>query len=61
MKCLTHLFQDETGATAMEYGLILGLLATVILAGIGYFYQELANLFSEWGGWFASKNIVSGS
>jgi Flp pilus assembly pilin Flp len=45
----------------MEYGLILGLLASVILAGIGYFYQELANLFSEWGGWFAAKNIVSGS
>lgn len=45
---------DDSGATAMEYGLILGLAALVVFVGISIFYQELANLFSDWGGWFAN-------
>jgi Flp pilus assembly pilin Flp len=54
-----RLGEDESGATALEYGLILGLLATVILFSIAYFYQEIFNLFSKWGAWFGSKTVVS--
>jgi Flp pilus assembly pilin Flp len=45
---------DESGATAFEYGLILGLASLIVFAGIAYFYDQLAGLFSDWGAWFAS-------
>jgi Flp pilus assembly pilin Flp len=40
---------SETGASALEYGIVLGILGLVLLLGVGYFYQELADYFSRWG------------
>lgn len=50
------LIQGESGATAMEYGLILGMAALVTFVGVLIFYQELVNLFGRWGGWFQNPN-----
>lgn len=33
MKTITEFFRDESGATAVEYGLILGLIAVGMMAG----------------------------
>lgn len=34
MKMLTKLFKDESGATALEYGLIAALIAVVIIVAV---------------------------
>ncbi|MFC5388024.1 Flp family type IVb pilin [Brevundimonas bullata] len=41
--------QDESGATAIEYGLIAALMAVVIIAGIGAFGTALENKFKAIG------------
>lgn len=41
--------QDESGATAIEYGLIAALMAVVIIAGIGAFGGALENKFKDIG------------
>ncbi len=41
--------QDESGATAIEYGLIAALMAVVIIAGIGAFGGALQTKFESIG------------
>lgn len=33
---ITRFFQDESGATAIEYGLIAALIAVVLIAGLSF-------------------------
>ncbi len=49
------ILQGEEGATAMEYGLILGLVALAVFSGVVVFYQGLNDLFNAWGGWFSEQ------
>jgi pilus assembly protein Flp/PilA len=37
---------DELGASALEYGLVVGLIALVIIAGLGLAGGTLSNLFN---------------
>jgi pilus assembly protein Flp/PilA len=41
-----HLGHDETGASALEYGLVVGLIALVIIAGLGLAGNTLSKLFN---------------
>ena len=41
MKTLIRLIRDETGATAIEYGLIAGLVSICMLVGLTAFSTEL--------------------
>lgn len=41
---ITFLF-DVAGATAIEYGLLAGILGGAIILGIGAFGVEMANIF----------------
>jgi pilus assembly protein Flp/PilA len=43
---LSNLMRDRSGATAVEYGLIAGLIAVVILAGVQLLGQRLLALFN---------------
>ncbi|QIA21691.1 Flp family type IVb pilin [Mesorhizobium sp. AA22] len=48
MKILLQRFlEDETGATAIEYGLIVTVLSLTIIGGIGQAADALAWLFSD--------------
>jgi pilus assembly protein Flp/PilA len=38
--------KDESGATAIEYGLIAALMAVIIIAGIGLIGDQLSTKFS---------------
>ncbi len=38
--------RDEKGATATEYGLLVGLIALIIVAGVGLFGEALDDFFS---------------
>ena len=56
MKTIKRFLREETGLTAAEYGIVLGLITAVLVVGIGVFYNGLGNLFSKWGVWFDSKS-----
>jgi pilus assembly protein Flp/PilA len=43
--------RDERGATATEYGLLVGFIALIIVVGVGFFGESLDAYFtglSEW-------------
>jgi pilus assembly protein Flp/PilA len=42
--------REEKGATAVEYGLMVGLIAVVIIAAVVFLGEELRDLFTEIGG-----------
>ena len=42
MKKLIGFFKDEEGASAVEYGLLVGLIAVAIIVAVGTIGNELA-------------------
>jgi pilus assembly protein Flp/PilA len=42
---LKKLWQDESGATAIEYGLIVGIMAALLITVLGGFSENLKELF----------------
>jgi pilus assembly protein Flp/PilA len=46
-KLLQRFMQDETGATAIEYGLIVAVLSLAIIGGVGRAGNALQWLFSD--------------
>ena len=45
-KFLVRFLKDENGATAVEYGLIVALIAAVIVAGVKLLGTNLNDLFN---------------
>ena len=43
---LRKLLKDETGATAIEYGLIAALVSVVIIVALGLLGSSLSNIFN---------------
>jgi len=50
MKIVTRFMSDESGATAIEYGLIAALISVGIIAAATTLGNGLSNLFSGIGG-----------
>ena len=48
-KFVTRFMKDESGATAIEYGLIAALIAVVIIAGASSLGGKLGNTFNNIG------------
>ena len=46
-KFVSHFVRDESGATAIEYGLIAALVATVIVGAIGILGTNLSTTFGK--------------
>ncbi|SCB61842.1 pilus assembly protein Flp/PilA [Rhizobium aethiopicum] len=46
MRLLKAFLADETGATAVEYGLIAAVICTALLSGLGIFTGSLQNVFN---------------
>ena len=49
MKLLKRLFREEEGATAVEYGIMVALIAVVIIAAVIIVGESLNNVFTEVG------------
>ena len=47
MSKLLKFFRDESGATAIEYGLIAALVAVVLIGGLGLLGENLNAMFSS--------------
>ncbi|GLB67132.1 Flp family type IVb pilin [Arthrobacter mangrovi] len=43
----TRLAREEKGATAVEYGLVVGLIAVVIVVAVGFLGTEIKDMFNE--------------
>lgn len=43
---IKHFFKDESGATAIEYGLIAALVAVAIIAALSLLGTQLGNTFN---------------
>jgi pilus assembly protein Flp/PilA len=46
LRFFRKLRKDENGATAIEYGLIAGLISVVIIAAVSFVGSELGNVFN---------------
>lgn len=46
MKKLIALFKDEEGATAVEYGIMVALIAAVIIATVGFLGGDVNDAFT---------------
>lgn len=47
MKILTKLINNETGATAIEYGLIAALIFLAIVVSLNTFADSMGNLYND--------------
>ena len=56
MNMLKKLFKDESGATAIEYGLIAALLSVAIIAALSYVSGELEEAYNNVGDTLTKSN-----
>jgi len=47
MERIKNFFKDESGASAVEYGLLVSLIAVVIIAAVTLVGQNLSTKFNE--------------
>jgi pilus assembly protein Flp/PilA len=47
MKAITHFCADESGATAIEYGLLASLIAVVIIAAVRLVGSNLSTMYTN--------------
>jgi len=47
MKKLINFFKDEEGATAVEYGLLVALIAAIIVGIVGTLGKQVSNAFQN--------------
>jgi pilus assembly protein Flp/PilA len=47
---LKHMFRDESGATMVEYGLMIALIAAVCIVAVTAVGKNLSTLFTNVGG-----------
>ena len=47
MRTLKAFLHDEDGATGIEYGLIAGLIAIIIITGLTLLGTDLSNMFNQ--------------
>jgi len=56
MSTLRHILRNNTGATAIEYGLVAALIAVVIISGLTALGSNLSNVFN-----FVGNSITTAS
>ena len=54
MKALRKFMQDESGASAVEYGLLVALIAVVIIAAVSTLGKTISNTFTSVSGKIAA-------
>jgi pilus assembly protein Flp/PilA len=53
MERIKKLFRDESGASGVEYGLLLALIAVAIIAGVSTLGENIAAIFTN------ASNVIS--
>ncbi len=60
MRIIQQFLADESGATAIEYAMILGLVAMAIIGSIGNLRDDVINLYTYIGGLFEASTNPGG-
>ncbi len=47
MEAITKLWQDESGASAVEYGLLVALIAVVIITAVSTLGRSISTMFTS--------------
>jgi pilus assembly protein Flp/PilA len=47
MKAIRNFFKEETGASAVEYGLLVALIAAIIIVAVGLLGTNLSSKFDR--------------
>ncbi len=55
---MIKLFKDESGASVVEYSVILGLIAIVVMVAIAALGQSLSTLYSNFATTVANKDTT---
>lgn len=55
MQKLARLFKNESGATAIEYGLIAALIAVAIIGAVGALGTQTSDTFNDVSGAIANR------
>ena len=58
-KFISRFFKDESGATAIEYGLLVGLMGAALILCLSAFGPEMKGAFTRMGGQMASPPDVT--
>lgn len=56
MEAIRNLWQDESGASAVEYGLLVALIAVVIITAVSMLGKTLSNTFTSVSGAISSAS-----
>ncbi len=59
MQALRNLFQDESGASAVEYGLLVALIAVVIIGAVTMLGNSISTMFTTVAGKIDTVNSGS--
>ncbi|HBL83477.1 MAG: pilus assembly protein [Clostridiales bacterium GWF2_38_85] len=59
MKTLVNFFKDENGQGMVEYGLIIGLIAIVVIAGLVILGPKIRDMFTGIGDKLDASGTVS--
>jgi Flp pilus assembly pilin Flp len=59
LRWLTNLACDASGASALEYGLVVGLVALALIAGLGFAGNIMLNVYMFISG--TVQNVLSGA
>jgi pilus assembly protein Flp/PilA len=61
MKTIAKFLRDDSGATAIEYGLIAALIAVAIIAAASMLGGQLGNLFNDIGNRLGTVTVPTGT
>lgn len=56
-----RLTREEKGATAVEYGIMVALIAVVLLVGVGFFGNQLNDMFQTAACKVQGKTLTAGA
>jgi pilus assembly protein Flp/PilA len=59
LSILRNLVADASGASALEYGLVVGLVALALIAGMGFAGNVLSNVYTYIAG--TLENVLTGA
>lgn len=54
MELLKRFWREEEALTAVEYGLMLGLLALLAVAAMVTLFSNVGGVFQKWATWFGT-------
>ena len=59
MNALRNFVKDESGASAVEYGLLVALIAVVIIGAVTVLGQSVSTVFTKVSGKISTRSLIN--